>query len=172
MVVIVFGLPGSGKSYFAVRVAQMLSATYINSDKVRKELFAVPSYSSEEKALVYDEILRRAIQAAKHGKEVVLDATFYTNRLREKFINEVQKISRIFLIEVIADEDVTKERLAPPREDSDADFNVYQSIKKSWEPVNRDHLVLHSTNDNINDMLEETADYLFVRNDNRETPPD
>ncbi|MFT4156213.1 MAG: hypothetical protein QM629_20570 [Parafilimonas sp.] len=48
----------------------------------------------------------------------------------------------------------------------DADFTMYQSMKKVWEPVkNHHHLVLHSTNDNINDMLEETATYLFLKND-------
>ena len=38
MVVIVFGLPGSGKSYFASRLAGIISADYINSDRVRREI--------------------------------------------------------------------------------------------------------------------------------------
>lgn len=166
MIIIVVGLPGSGKSFFAARVAQMLGAVYINSDKVRKELFAVPSYSYKEKMLVYNEMLKRGIQAAEHGKEVVIDATFYKNALRIKFLKEAQKTSRVFLIEVIADEMIIKERLAQSRKDSDADFKVYRSIKKLWEPINDIHLVLRSTNDNINEMLEETADYLFLQNDN------
>jgi predicted kinase len=166
MIVIVFGLPASGKSYFATRVAQMLSATYISSDRIRKELFASPSYSSQEKILVYNEMLRRAIQATEHGKDVVLDGTFYTNNLREKFIRQGLKTTHVFLIEIFADEDMIKERLAMPREHSDADFKVYQSIKKTWEPVNSNqHLVLQSTNNNITEMLEQTADYLFLKND-------
>lgn len=86
----VFGLPGSGKSYFASRVAHMLNATYISSDKVRKELFAVSSYSPEEKTLVYDEMLRRTIQVAEHNKDVVSDATF-TRRL-PKLISKPARI--------------------------------------------------------------------------------
>lgn len=162
MIVIITGLPGSGKSYFAGRIAQMLSAAYINSDKVRRELLVLPSYSCEEKILVYDEMLKRAIQASEHGKEVVIDATFCTNALRKKFTNELQKISGVFFIEMVADEDVIKERLMQRSNDSDADFNVYKSVKKLWEPVSGSHLVLKSTNDNINDLLEETADYLFI----------
>ena len=166
MIVIVFGLPGSGKSYFATRVAQMLEATYISSDKARKELFAAPSYSPEEKTLVYNEVLKRAIQAAEEGKDVVLDATFYTNDLRKKFISEVKKISRVILIEVSADENLIKERLTQPRKDSDADFEVYKLLKNKWEPfTNGSHLLLQSTNENITDMLEQTADYLFSKND-------
>ena len=166
MILIVFGLPGSGKSYLATRITQMLGATYISTDKLRKELFRVPSYSSPEKFLVYDEMRRRALQAAEHGKDVVLDGTFYTNNLRAKFIRAAKKITHVFLIEVFADEDLVKERLGLQRADSDADFKVYQSIKKIWEPVSNDHhLMLQSTNDNITDMLEQTADYLFAEND-------
>ena len=166
MIVIVFGLPGSGKTYFAKHVAAMLGAAYISSDKLRKELFVAPSYSPEERILVYDEMLRRTMQAAEHGKEVVLDATFYTNALREKFIKTVQRTTHVFLIEVFADEDIIKERLAHPREDSDADFEVYKMLKNNWETFGEDHhLVLQSTNTNITDMLERTADYLFSKND-------
>ena len=162
MVVIVFGLPGSGKSYFASRVTQMLGASYISSDKVRKELFTTPAYSSEEKKLVYDEMLQLTTQAVEHGKDVVLDGTFYTNDLRKKIIWEIKQLTRVFFIEVIADDDLIKERLQQQRKDSDADFAVYKSIKEIWEPLNVDHhLVLQSTNDNITDMLERTADYLF-----------
>lgn len=162
MIVIITGLPGSGKSYFASRIAQMLSAAYINSDKVRKELLALPSYSCEEKILVYDEMLKQAIQASEHGKEVVIDATFCTNALRNKFTNQLQKIACVFFIEMIANEDLIKERLMQRGNDSDADLNAYKSVKKLWEPVSGNHLVLQSTNDNINDLLEETADYLFI----------
>jgi predicted kinase len=166
MIVIVFGLPGSGKSYFAVLLAQMLRAIYISSDRIRKEFFTIPAYSAEEKIFVYNEMLRRALQAAEHGREVVLDATFSANQLREKFISETEKITQVFLIEVFADEDIIKERLLKTRADSDAGFEVYKSVKNKWEPFNKDHhLVLRSTNNNITDMLEKTADYLFSEND-------
>jgi predicted kinase len=162
----VFGLPGSGKSYFAKRVAQMLSARHISSDGIRKEISTAPDYSFEAKAKVYDELLRRTVEAAEHGKEVVADATFYTNDLRQKFINEAQKATGVFLIEVFAEEDIIKSRLAQKREDSDADFSIYKAVKKAWEPFGTDkHLVLKSTNDNVTEMLEQTADYLFSKND-------
>ena len=161
MIVIVFGLPGSGKSYFALRVAQMLHAKYISSDDLRKEMFHKPSYSSKEKSLVYNEMLRRTMEAVQHGKEVVADATFYSNDVRKKFIDEVKTISMIYVIEIYAEEGLIKERLSLPRKNSDADFKVYKIIKKEWEPFNEQHLMLRSTNNNITEMLEHTADYLF-----------
>jgi len=115
MVIIVLGLPGSGKSYFAIRVAQMLHAKYISSDEVRKEMFEIPHYSTERNTMVYDEMLRRTIEAIKHGKEIVLDATFYSNELRQKFIGETKNISGIYLIEMYAEDELIKQRLLLPR---------------------------------------------------------
>lgn len=161
MVVIVMGLPGSGKSYFAVRVAQMLNAKYISSDKLRKEMFAQPTYSSAEKLEVYNEMMRRTTEASEQGEDIVLDATFYSKDLRQKFINETKNISSVFVIEVYAEEELVKERLLLPREDSDADFEVYKAVEKKWEPFNEEHLVLRSTNNNITEMLKRTADYFF-----------
>ena len=165
MIVIVFGLPGSGKTYFANRVAQMLNAKYISSDSIRKEMFITPVYSSESRALVYNEMRRRMVESAKHGKEVVLDATFYSSGLRQKFIDSTQELTDVFWIEVIADENMVKERLKRPREESDANFEVYQILKSKWQPCKNNHLILQSTNDNILNMLEETSDYLFSKND-------
>ena len=170
MIVIVIGLPGSGKSYFAIRVAQMLNARYISSDKLRKEMFAEATYSSAEKLRVYNEMMRRTTEASEKGKDIVLDATFYSNDLRQKFINKTKNISPIFVIEVHAKEDLVKERLSLAREDSDADFEVYKAVKKEWEPFNDDHLVLKSTNNNITEMLERAVDYLFEKNDKRKYP--
>ena len=165
MVVIVFGLPGSGKSYFATCIAQMLNAKYISSDRIRNEMFATPVYSFESKALVYDEMLQRTIDSVKHGKEVVLDATFYLKDLRQKFTDGLQDLADVFWIEIVADENLVKERLKQPREDSDANFEVYQILKSKWQPCKNNHLILQSTNDNILNMLEQTSDYLFSKND-------
>ena len=160
MIVVVFGLPGSGKSYFAMRLASMINALYINSDRVRKEMLTKRKYSEKEKLSVYDEMLSQLIEARKQNKNVVLDATFYKNEIRESFINAVGENERIKFIEVIADESLTRERLKEIREDSEADFDIYKKIKEEWEPMDETHLVLKSTNDNIDEMLNKATDYL------------
>src|SRR5690349_5548442 len=101
MIVIIFGLPGSGKSYFAQRLAQILHAKYINSDTVRKELFITPSYSADEKKLVYNEIKKRMMKEA-FQKEIVIDATFSNIETRQDFIQTAKKFSTVFIIEIYA----------------------------------------------------------------------
>ena len=79
----------------------------------------------------------------------------------------LSKTGSIFFIEVKAEETVIRKRLQEKRVDSEADFEVYKKVKKQWEPLNEDHLVLQSTDDNINEMLYKAADYLHLKDDKR-----
>ena len=163
MIVIVFGLPGSGKSYLATSLAEMIKADYINSDQVRRTMFTVRAYSAREKLSVYNEMLVQMRNAVQQHKTLVLDATFYTNNIRKKFLDAAEGLDDIIFIEVRAEESLIRERLKRPRKDSEADFGVYRKIKKQWEPLYNDHLILQSTVDNITEMLERTAAYLHLK---------
>ena len=98
MIVIVFGLPGTGKSYFASRFAAMINADYINSDRVRKKLFVYRTYSIKEKLSVYYEMLAQMKEIVKQNKNLVLDATFYNTDIRKKFLDEAIGAGSIFLL--------------------------------------------------------------------------
>src|SRR5690348_13940710 len=120
MIFMIFGLPGSGKSYFASHLAKMMNAEYINSDRLRRKMLDKRIYSIEEKEMVYSEMLKQMREVIKENKDVVLDATFYKNDIRKKFIcmDDVKTI----LIEVEAAEPLIRKRLQKLREDSEADF--------------------------------------------------
>lgn len=158
MIVLVFGLPGSGKSYFSSRLAKKINAEYLISDIIRKELFPVRNYSESEKSEVYKALLKQAQEAGNRGRDVVIDATFYTNKIRVQFISNC--VGKVNLIEVWADEKIIRDRLKTERPYSEADFKIYNLIKQHWEPCNLPHLKLKSTNDNINVMLERALNYL------------
>ena len=86
--VVVGGLPGTGKSTVADGLGEALGATVLRTDEVRKELAGqavdrpAPSayrqgiYTSERTADTYREVLRRARVALGLGESVVLDASF------------------------------------------------------------------------------------------------
>lgn len=166
MIIIVSGLPGSGKSYFASRFSSLIHADYINSDRIRKSMFPTRSYSEKEKSSVYDEMLKLMRQAIVQNKDLVLDATFYANDIRKRFTDEAKNGDIVF-IEIVAEEAVIKERLKQKRVDSEADFEVYKLIKEQWEPLQEHQLKLVSSDNNIEDMLHKAVDYLKLRNDKR-----
>ncbi|NEN25799.1 AAA family ATPase [Cryomorpha ignava] len=165
MIVIVFGLPGSGKSYFASRLADRIHAGYVNSDRVRKELFEKSDYSKEEKKAVYEKMLKVMKGAMEQNNDLVLDATFHEKETRDLFINEAKGTATVFFIEVKADEEIIKERLKKERPYSEADYEVYRMISQKNEPLSEPHLILQSTNDNIDEMLEKAVTTLNLKND-------
>ena len=71
------------------------------------------------------------------------------------------------VIEIIADESLIKERVGKPRVESEADFKVYKIIQAEWEPVPEKHLILQSTDNNIDDMLQRAIAYLHLRKDDK-----
>ena len=161
MVVIVSGLPGTGKSYFALRLSQRLGAEYISSDRTRKAMDAMGKYAFEDKLNVYEEMAKTAGGYLRQGKTVVVDATFYRHEMREIFRTLATLLHQpICYFEITAPEEVVKERLSVPRTDSEAGFAVYQQLKPQYESLPEEHLVLQSTNDNIDRMLSKAIDYI------------
>ena len=161
MIVAVFGLPGSGKSYFARTLSERLGARYVSSDRIRKELFPEPDYSLEEKTRVYKEMFDMMYDFLNRRQPLVLDATFFRKELREHFDREASSLGcRIAWIEVRASDRIIRDRLSKSREESDADYTVHQLIRSSFQPMRKPHLVLDSTDDNIEQMINVSLDYL------------
>lgn len=76
----VMGLPGSGKSYFAKHLSQRIKFHYIGSDETRKEMEAMGKYRMEDKQQVYDQMKSLAAEAIEQGRNVIVDATFFSHR--------------------------------------------------------------------------------------------
>lgn len=161
MLVVVAGLPGSGKSYFASRLASRMGACYFNSDGIRKSSGALGKYAFEDKLLVYREMAKRAEKVLRGNMPVVVDATFYHKDMRKLFIDLASATATpIYFILVHATEDLIRERLRMPRPDSEADFSVYTGIRDIFEEFDLPHLSLLSTNDNLASMLAEAEAYI------------
>lgn len=160
-IVLVGGLPGTGKSYFAVRLANKLQAKYINSDLTRKEMDAQGRYAFEDELNVYEEMVQRAAMELRRGRSVIVDATFFCERMREMFFSLARLMHiRPAFVEIIADERLARRRLSKRRTPREADLSVYDLVKTQYERPNVDHLVIESTDDNIDEMLDNTLAYI------------
>lgn len=162
MLVVVFGLPGSGKTYFATQLAARLNARLVSSDELRKQMFDTPTYTEDEKKEIYAAIYRQAKACCLKQETLVIDATYYKEQYRQQLLQGLGTSTHVIFIEVITREHIAKSRLAKKRPFSDADFSVYQQIKKEWEPFVGEHLQLESTNHNIDQMLETAMAFLHV----------
>jgi len=161
MLIMVMGLPGSGKSYFAKKLAEKLEAVYISSDTIRNKMGLRGKYMLNDKTYVYQQMTKAALDCIQNKQNAILDATFYLNRFRE-MIYSLSKDEEcpLFLIMVNADEHVIQQRLSVPRKDSEADHQVYLKIKDQFEPLERPFLLLNSTNENLEEILLKANQYI------------
>ena len=149
MLVMICGLPGTGKSTLAKAVAEKIDAVYLNSDSIRLGMLEEREYTEEEKKQVYEAMFEKSGEELKKGKNVVLDATFYKKELREDAKETADEAgTKIFIIECVTHEDLLKERILKRKKEeteSEADFEVYKKVKMQFEPIEGEHLAVDTS---------------------------
>ncbi|MHB1557693.1 MAG: bifunctional aminoglycoside phosphotransferase/ATP-binding protein [Isosphaeraceae bacterium] len=152
--VLLAGLPGTGKSTLAHGLAERAGFSVIRSDEVRKQLagrderrpapagFAEDIYTPEWDDRTYGECLRRAEEIVFEAGRALVDASFRDESRRRDFLDAARDwgvSGRMLLCR--ADPDVVRGRLATRRDDaSDADWSIYREVLRRWDepgPVTR-----------------------------------
>ncbi len=81
--VAISGLPGTGKTYFCSKLAERLPFVVLESDALRKALFASPDYSLQESSRLFRAIHLLIERLLKKGISLILDATNLAEQHRE-----------------------------------------------------------------------------------------
>lgn len=152
VLIMMSGLPGSGKSYLSHRLAQQLPAVVIESDRVRKALFPQATYSAQESAIVHrtcQGVMRRLLNK---GVRVIFDATNLVEFQREILYNLAERSgARLLIVRTVAPEPVIQERLeqrkAKAEDVSDADWRIYRRMSKREQKIRRTHLCVDTSHD-------------------------
>lgn len=161
MVILVFGLPGTGKTTFAEKLAKEINAVHINTDIVREKLDFRGQYDEKTKQQVYNELFKQTQMEFRKGAHVVVDGTFHKERRREqlkKLTNEANR--KIYFIEIKAKENIARKRLKQNRKQSEADLDVFEEINSKFEFSKGDHLELWSDKDDLREMIEKAKKYI------------
>ena len=149
--VMIGGLPGSGKSTVAAELARRRGAMVLSSDEVRKELAGIAPlesaaappgegiYDAEHTERTYAELVRRARRALQMGERVVLDASFTDPASRvapQRLAEEVS--AALFEFQCVAPpavlEDRVTRRAAAGPSTSDADRTVLDALARRAAP--------------------------------------
>ena len=159
--IVVFGLPGTGKTTFANALASRLGWAHYNTDIIRSELGKRHQYDEATKAFVYRQMLERTASELEKGKGVVLDGTFYREALREPCRELAEEYNMTLKwVQVLASESVIRDRVTGPRAYSEADFGVYLKIKEQFEALDEHALKLSSDTMQLATMIDRTLKYL------------
>ncbi len=151
VLIVMVGLPGTGKSTLARAVAQVLPAAVVESDLIRKTLFQPPTHSGPESEFVHrvahailERLLRRGIPA-------ISDATNLLEFHRELLYHIARQCEAgLLVVQVVAPEPVIRQRLEQrqtartPHDLSEATWEVYRRMQKSQEAIRRPHITVHT----------------------------
>jgi len=150
--ILVGGLPGSGKSTIASALAERIGADCIASDVLRKELAGADPgerltavvgagiYGAGMTGLTYRELLVQAERQLRGGRSVVLDATFGRAVDRRRATALAQDVGGVLVaVECRCPVRVARQRLASRSRPgyagpSDAGWDVYRAMNRTFKP--------------------------------------
>jgi predicted kinase len=152
--IMVGGLPGTGKSFFCSKLAERLSFLILASDTLRKVLFPSPQYKEYENKRLFSACHVLIEELLRKGIPVIFDGTNLLEHHREYFYRAAERAgARLILVWVEAPTEVVRQRLlarketAMPQCDSEAGWEVYNKMKPRREKISRNHLVVDTSQD-------------------------
>lgn len=158
---IVFGLPGTGKTYFSEKLAVDIGAVHLNTDKVRMKYNKEGQYDRETKEFIYEQLKKEMKEHLQEQDDVIIDGTFHKQQRRMEFAECISELAaNMFFIEMKAEDQVIRKRMEDERKYSEADYSVYLKIKENFEPFQGEHLTLWSNNQNLNELIRKVKIYI------------
>ena len=141
--IVMSGLPGTGKSTVAINLAQSVEGDHLSTDEIRENLFSSTSptrqekYSDQAKKRVYSILYENAEQALSEKRSVVLDGTFLRNsRVGLQQIATNHGAHLVFAKTTCSEQDVAKRmEQRKLRRDffSEAHTEIYTKMKRRLE---------------------------------------
>ena len=155
MLILMAGLPGTGKSFVARELSLRLDAAILSKDTVRHALFApdLVEYSTTQDDFVIEVLLLSAIYiwSLHPQKTIVLDGRTFSRESQRKHVIEFAERAKQpwRIVECICAEDVAKSRLSegdPAHPAGNRTPALYDDVKARWEPITEPHVVVKADN--------------------------
>ncbi len=167
-IIMMHGLPGTGKSYIAEKIAASLpNIVILKTARFRENLkTSLPERFDEtnpqtrkEKDRTYKQILKEARKALKKGKTSILDATFH-KKYRRKWAYQLAKElnAKLIIISTTCNEHTIFQRLKKRKTTSPDAFlkskKAYQVMKEQADALNEKGLNVKYVNTTRYDIRE------------------
>ncbi len=158
MLIIMAGLPGTGKSTLSRKLASALNGVVLDKDTVRSALF--PGRYTEYSTAQDDLVVGILYQVAEYyfrrhpGLAVLIDGRLFSRRYQVQ--DAVRCAARaqqpLRIIECVCSDEMAKRRLEQATAQGthpaqNRSYELYLSIKARWEPIQEPKLVLDTEND-------------------------
>ncbi len=138
----VCGLPGTGKTHHAQRLARETGAFILSRDAIRTELFSAPDFSAEEKEAVFRVLIERAGRLLRAGEDVILEGMPFSRRCERDCVRLLARETHAEarLVHCICDESVALARIAAEKNHDAEDRNaqLYFEVRNRFESFGED----------------------------------
>jgi DegV family protein with EDD domain len=145
--VLVSGLPGSGKSHLSRELAKRYPLVHLNTDALRRALFPHPTHGAAESARLFSAVHAVVDRLLSRGAGVILDATNLKAAHRRPLYDIAERAEAVLVIvHTEAPPEVARHRLesrakGQDTEDaSEATVTVYNRMRREAEPIERQHI--------------------------------
>lgn len=90
VMILLYGFPGSGKTYFARNLSEEMECAVVHSDRIRHELFEEPRFDDQEDSIIRHLMRYMSEEFLSAGVSVVYD----TNAMRKSQRHELRELAR------------------------------------------------------------------------------
>ncbi len=125
--IVLMGLPGSGKSYVANYLHDKYGYTVLSGENITYSLFGTEKCSGTEYAIAYKILRLLARDLFKQGYSIVIDGTNLKYEFRKQIYDEINSKST-YLIYIITDDSTALHRIKQRGEDFKDKSNIKSSI--------------------------------------------
>lgn len=91
------GIPGSGKSSVGRALARRTSARLLSMDEVRRVVTPRPTYTEQEREVVYAALAAMAHLLSSEGRNVIVDGTAHRRRYRNLARSLVPRFAEVYV---------------------------------------------------------------------------
>jgi adenylylsulfate kinase len=169
MLILMAGLPGTGKSALARRLAEELAATVLDKDLIRAALFppARIEYSTRQDDFVLEVMFQTAEYLFEADPDcfVILDGRTFTRRYQ---ITRAARFARrgdvpLKIILCTCRVETARQRLQRPSHPAaNRDFKLYMALKAQAEPIALPHCVI-DTDHKLEESVQQALIYLRTK---------
>ena len=171
MFIAMIGLPASGKSTIARRLATELPGNVLDKDSIRAALFLPEQieYSSEQDDFCMEILYQVAGYMLRKdpARHVIVDGRpFGRQRQRESLFQAARRIdTRLCLIECVCSAESASRRLQESVANAEhpaanRDLALYRRLKTNWEPFTEERLVLDTDALDMNECVHAAMHYI------------
>jgi predicted kinase len=157
--VVMCGLPGTGKTTLARWLAQRLPLAVLESDELRQTLFINRRYSRHENAQLFPAMHELVGFLLDQGRSVLLDATNLQQKHREPLYRIAEDRGKwVSVVHVVAPMDIVFHRLHQRSVEGDligsseAGWSVYLRLRRTMESIGRPHVIVDTSRDTTNSL--------------------